>query len=192
MDDVADADYVVLGNWESQFFNDTWYDAQAYSKPTVMPKFVFETYERGILMDPGDYRTRGPGKPRRNRLRNTTPQPTTTTRRRRGRGKGGRAESVSSPSSGFSEGSPYWLRFFKDEERVWSLKYIGTLLKKDSKLTHQALAIYLSKQVSPPELVPHVYLTQKSRSVIKTHAQLMGQVLSLSQRCDRGPSRKGH
>ena len=65
MDDAKDADYVVLGNWESLFYDEVWYEAQEYSKPTVTPKFVFESYENGMLMDPKNYPTSGPKKVRK-------------------------------------------------------------------------------------------------------------------------------
>lgn len=154
MDDVVDADYVVLGSWENQFFDEMWHDAQEYSKPTVTPKFVFESYENGRIMDPNDYRTREPKKSRRNRPRSTMPRPTTT-QRRRGGGKGGRVEGVNPPSSGFSKEPPFWLGSFKNTERVSSLQHIGTLLKGNPELTYRALAIYLFKKVSLPGLVPH-------------------------------------
>ena len=151
MEDVEDADYVVLGGWEGMFFDETWYSAQDCSKPTVTPKFVFESYEKGSIMDPENYPTRGPEKPRRDGPRNVGPRPTTTARRRRVRGRGGKAGGANSPSSGSSEGPPKWLRFFKDAERTKSLQYIGAMLKKNSELPLDALAIHLNKKVCLPE-----------------------------------------
>lgn len=148
MDDAEDADYVVLGSWENQYFDETWYSAQDCSKPTVTSKFVFESYEKGTLMDPSDYTTRGPEKPRKDGPR---PRPATTARRRKGRGRRGGAEGANSPSSGPSEEPPKWLTFFKDAERTKSLQYIGAMLKKNSGLTCHALAIHLYNKVGLPE-----------------------------------------
>lgn len=150
MDDPEDADYVVLGRWEDLFFDETWYSAQDCAKPTVTPKFVFESYERGTIMDPGDYPTRGPEKPRKDGPRKARP----TNRRRRGRGRGGKAGGANSSSSGPPEGPPKWLRFFKDAERTRSLQYIGAMLKKNSELTLDALAIHLYNKVCLPEPPP--------------------------------------
>lgn len=154
MEDVEDADYVVLGSWENLFFDETWYSAQDCSKPTVTSKFVFESYEKGTLMNPDDYPTRGPEKPRKDGLKSVRPRPATTARRRRGRGRGGGAEGANSLPSGPSEEPPKWLTYFKDAERMKSLQYIGAMLKKNSELTCHALAIHLYNKVGLPEPIP--------------------------------------
>ena len=147
---MEDADYVILGQWEEHYFDEVWYSAQDYNKPTVTPAFVFDSYEKGTLMDPNNYPTRGPEKPRKDEPRRVRSRPTTGTRKRTGKGKGG-AEG----SSGPLEEPPKWLRFFKGAENVKSLQYIGAMFKKNAELTHDALAIHLHNKVSPFELSPH-------------------------------------
>ena len=147
---MEDADYVVLGQWEEHYFDEVWYSAQDYNKPTVTPTFVFDSYEKGTLMDPNNYPTRGPEKPRKDEPKRVRSRPATGTRKRRGKGK-----EVAEASSGLSEGPPKWLRFFKEAENVKSLQYIGAMFKKNAELTHDALAIHLHNKVSPFELNPH-------------------------------------
>ena len=146
---MEDADYVVLGQWEEHYFDEVWYSAQDYNKPTVTPTFVFDSYEKDTLMDPNNYPTRGPRKPRKDESKRVRSRPATGTRKRRGKGK-----EVAEVSSGLSEGPPKWLRFFKEAENVKSLQYIGAMFKKNAELTHDALAIHLHSKVSPVELSP--------------------------------------
>lgn len=145
-DDVEDADYVVLGQWEEHYFDEVWYSAQDYNKPTVTPAFVFDSYEKGTLMDPNNYTTRGPEKPRKDEPRRVRPRPTAGTRKRRSRG--GEAGSPLPTPSGES---PKWLRFFKEVEHAKSLQYIGAMFKKNAELTYDALAIHLHNKVGPFE-----------------------------------------
>ena len=147
---MEDADYVVLGQWEEHYFDEVWYSAQDYNKPTVTPAFVFDSYEEGTLKDSNNYPTRGPEKPRKDGPKRVRSRPGTGTRKRAAKGKGG-----VEGSSGPSEGPPKWLRFFKEAENVKSLQYIGAMFKKNSELTHDALAIHLHHKVGPFELGPH-------------------------------------
>ena len=150
-EDVEDADYVVLGQWEEHFFDEMWYGAQDCNKPTVTPAFVIDSYENGKLMDPNNYVTRGPEKARKDEPRRARPRPATGGRRRRGRGRGRGGSSVgtsrSSPLSTPSEEAPKWLRFFKEAEHAKSLQYIGAMFKKNAELTYDALAIHLHNKV---------------------------------------------
>ncbi|KAF9651858.1 hypothetical protein BDM02DRAFT_448771 [Thelephora ganbajun] len=149
-DDVEDADYVVLGQWEEHYFDEMWYSAQDYSKPTVTPAFVIDSYEKGKLMDPNDYPTRGPEKPRKDGPKRVRSRPAMSGRKRRGKGRGGAGAAsprLTSPS-GPSEESPKWLRFFKEAEHTKSLQYIGAMFKKNAELTHDALAIHLNNKMS--------------------------------------------
>jgi len=156
---VEDADYVVLGQWEEHYFDEMWYSAQDYTKPTVTPAFVIDSYEKGKLMDPNDYPTRGPEKPRRDEPKRVRSRPVTS-RKRRGRGRGGStaASPRATPPTGPSEESPKWLRFFKEAEHTKSLQYIGAMFKKNAELTHDALAIHLHNKVGLFELCPHASL----------------------------------
>jgi hypothetical protein len=138
---VEDADYIVLGQWEEHYFDEVWYSAQDHYKPTVTPAFVFDSYDKGTLMDPNNYPTRGPEKPRRGEPKRIRSRPATGTRKRKGKGKG------ADGSSGLSEEPPKWLRFFKEAENV--------KFKKNAELTHDALAIHLHNKVGPFELSPH-------------------------------------
>jgi hypothetical protein len=144
---VEDADYVVLGQWEEHYFDEMWYSAHDCNKPTVTPGFVIDSYEKGILMDPFNYPTRGPEKPRKDERRAVRSRPATGTRgRRKGRGRGG--ASVACPEPMPSGETPKWLRFFKETEHTKSLQYIGAMFKKNAELTHDALAIHLHNKVS--------------------------------------------
>ena len=156
---MEEADYVVLGQWEEHYFDEMWYSAQENSKSTVTPAFVIDSYEKGILLDPNDYPTRGPEKPRKGEPKKVRPRP--ATRRRRGRGRGGARGSSPRPTppSASSEESPRWLRFFKEAEHTKSLQYIGAMFKKNAELTHDALAIHLHNKVGPFELSSHAWST---------------------------------
>jgi hypothetical protein len=167
VDDVKDADYVVLSCRESQLFNVTWGEAQEYSKPTVTPKFIFESYEKGTLLDPRNYPVSGPEKPRRNGSKNVRPRPATTTQRRMSRERGGSAEGVSSPSGSLEELLD-WQEFFKYAEYMESRQYIRAMLKRNSQLTYEDLAIRLYKKVSLPEPVPHASLTLGANPYLPT------------------------
>ena len=147
---MEDADYVVLGQWEEHYFDEVWYSAQDYNKLTVTPAFVFDSYENGALMDPNNYPTRGPEKPRKDEPKRVRSRPATGTRKRNSKGKGGAGDS-SSPSGE----PPKWLRFFKEAENVKSLQYIGAMFKKNPELTHDALAIHLHNKVGTSEFGPH-------------------------------------
>ena len=154
---MEDADYVVLDQWEGNYFDEVWYCAQDYSKPTVTPGFVIDSYEKGKLMDPDDYPTRGPEKPRKGETKRVRSRPSTSGRKRRGRGRGG-AKAASprpTPQSTPSEEAPKWLRFFKEAEYVKSLQYIGAMFKKNAELTHDALAIHLHNKVGHFTLAHH-------------------------------------
>ena len=87
-------------------------------------------------MDPNNYLTRGPEKPRKDEPRRARPRPGTSGRR-------------SSPLSSPSGEPPKWLRFFKEVEHAKSLQYIGAMFKKNRELTYDALAIHLHNKVSP-------------------------------------------
>lgn len=150
---MEDADYVVLDRWEGNYFDEVWYCAQDNNKPTVTPGFVIDSYEKGKLMDPNDYPTLGPRKPRKGQPKKVKPRPSTSGRKRRGRGRGGAR--VVSPHEVLQytppDESPKWLRFFKEAEYAKSLQYIGAMFKKNAELTHDALAIHLNHKVSPFE-----------------------------------------
>lgn len=120
-----------------------WYSAQDCNKPTVTPAFVLDSYEKGELMDPNNYPTRGPEKVRKDGRKIVRSRPTTGSRGKRGKDRGG-----ASPRPLPSGETPKWLRFFKEAEHVKSLQYIGAMLKKNAELTHDALAIHLHNKVS--------------------------------------------
>ena len=172
-DDVEDADYVVLGQWEENYFDEMWYCAQDYSKPTVTPAFVIDSYEKGKLLDPNDYPTRGPEKPRKDEPKRVRTRPGASGRKRRSRGKGGAkaASPQPMPSSTPPEESPKWLRFYKEAERTKSLQYIGAMFKKNAELTHDALAIHLHNKASPfepnhhPQLVYTISILFRYRTI---------------------------
>ena len=144
---MEDADYVILNQWESCYFDDTWYCAQDNGKPIVTPAFVIESYEKGRLLDPNDYPTRGPEKQRKGEPRRVRSRPATRGRKRRGRGKGGAM--VASPTSQSAPPGepPKWLRFFKEAEHAKWFQYIGAMFRKNAELTHDALAIHLHNKV---------------------------------------------
>ena len=85
---MEDADYVVLGRWEKNMFDEMWYSAEDCNKPTVTPKFVFDSYEKGKLMNPNDYPMRGPEKPRKDVPKKVKSRPAVGGRKSRGRGRG--------------------------------------------------------------------------------------------------------
>lgn len=149
-DDVEDADYVVLGQWEEHYFDEMWYSARDSNKPTVTPAFVIDSYEKGRLMDPNGYPTRGPEKPRKDEPKKIRSRPATGSRKRKGRGRGG-ATFVSAPPTPSGE-APKWLRFYKEAEHTKSLQYIGAMFKKNAELTHDALAIHLHNKARRFEL----------------------------------------
>lgn len=88
-DDVDHANYVVLGQWEENYFDEMWHDAQDQNKPTVTPRFIFDSYENGRLMDPNDYPTRGPKKPWKGGPRRAESRSTMSGRKRKGKGREG-------------------------------------------------------------------------------------------------------
>lgn len=139
---MEDADYVVLGQWEEHYFDEMWYSAQDCNKPIVTPAFVIDSYEKGELMDPNNYPTRGPEKQRKGERKRVRSRPTTGVKKR-GRGRRG-----ASPQPTPSGETPKWLRFFKETEHTKSLQYIGAMFKKNAELTHDALAIHLHNKVS--------------------------------------------
>jgi len=153
---VEDADYVVLGQWEEHYFDEMWYSAQDYNKLTVTPAFVIDSYEKGTILDPNNYPTRGPEKPRKDEPKRVRSRPAASGRKRRGRGRGGAggASPRTTPPPGPSEGSPKWLRFFKEAEHTKSLQYIGAMFKKNAELTYDALAIHLHNKVGAFEFGP--------------------------------------
>lgn len=130
-----------------------WYSAQDYNKLTVTPAFVLDSYEKGTLMDPKNYPTRGPEKPRRDEPKRVRTRPAMGTRRRRGRGKGG-ARDASPRPSGPGEEPPKWLRFYKEAEHTKWSQYIGAMFKKNAELTYDALAIHLHNKVGSPKPCP--------------------------------------
>ena len=69
-------------------FDEMWYSAEDCNKPTVTPKFVFDSYEKGKLMNPNDYPTRGPEKPRKDVPKKVKSRPAVGGRKSRGRGRG--------------------------------------------------------------------------------------------------------
>lgn len=142
-DDVEEADYVVLGQGEEQYFDEIWYSAHDCNKPTVKPEFVIDSREKGRLLDPNDYPTKGPGKPRKDEQRKTRSRPTTADRKKKGRGRGG-----ATPQPAPSGETPKWLRFYKEAEKMKSFQYIGAMFKKNAELTHDALAIHLHNKMS--------------------------------------------
>ena len=151
---MDEADYVVLGQWEEHYFDEVWYSAQDYNKPTVTPAFVIDSYKRGTLQDPDNYPTRGPEKPRKDEPRRLKSRPSTGNRRRRGGGRGGAggASPLPKPSSVESGDPPKWLKHYKEAENTKSMQYIGAMFKKNAELTHDALAIHLHNKVGPFEL----------------------------------------
>lgn len=68
------ADYVVLDRWERDHHDEAWYEAQDSKKPTVTPEFLFDSYEKGMLMDPNDYPMVPAQKPRKGRPRGEVPK----------------------------------------------------------------------------------------------------------------------
>ena len=151
---MEDADYVVLGQWEENYFDEMWYCAQDYNKPTVTPGFVMDSYEKGKLLNPNDYPTRGPEKLRKDEPKRVRSRSTTNVRKRRGKARGGTKAASPRPTSSSAslEESPKWLRFFKEAEHTKSLQYIGAMFKKNAELTHDALAIHLHNKVGPSQL----------------------------------------
>ena len=151
---MEDADYVVLDRWEGNYFDEVWYCAQDNSKPTVTPGFVIDSYEKGKLMDPNDYPTLGPRKPRKGQPKKVRSRPLTSGRKRKGRGRGGARAASPQPIVQYTPtgDSPKWLRFFKEAEYTKSLQYIGAMFKKNAELTNDALAIHLNNKVGPFEL----------------------------------------
>lgn len=125
-----------------------WYCAQDNRKPAVTSGFVIDSYEKGRLLDPSDYQTREPVKLRRDAPKAVS-QPSTDGRKRKGRGRG--SAKAASPRPMTSEDSPRWLRFFKEAERKKSFQYIGAMLKRNSELTCDALAMHLHDKVVPFE-----------------------------------------
>ena len=79
---------MVLGRWERTFFDDMWYSAKDCNKPTVTPMFVLDSYEKGKLMDPTDYSTRGPQNLRKDGPKKAKSRPTVGGRKKRGRCRG--------------------------------------------------------------------------------------------------------
>lgn len=144
-EDAEDADYVVLGRWEEQFFDETWYKAQDYNKPVVTPAFVFDSYKNGRLMDPKDYLTRGPVKPRKGDLRRAGLRPATGGQRKMGKGKEGAG--FESPGPTPARGAPKWLQHCSEPERLELLQGVGAILRKNLELTYDALAIHLHEKV---------------------------------------------
>jgi hypothetical protein len=140
VDDVEDADYVVLGQWEEHYFDDVWYSARDSKKPIVTPAFVIDSYKNGSLMNPNDYPTSEPMKRRKGGPKVSKRRPAMGGRKRRGRGRGA------------AEEAPKWLQFFKETERVRSFQHIGALFKKNPELTHDVLAARLHIKVCRPEL----------------------------------------
>ena len=153
---MEDADYVVLGQWEENYFDEMWYCAQDHNKPTVMPAFVIDSYEKGRILDPNDYPTRGPEKPRKDEPKRVRTR-SASGRKRRGKGRGGAKAASPQPASSSvpPEESPKWLRFYKEAERTKSLQYIGAMFKKNAELTYDALSIHLHNKVAPFELIYH-------------------------------------
>ena len=123
-----------------------WYCAQDHSKSTVTPGFVIDSYERGELVDPNNYPTRGPEKPRKGEPKRVRSRPSTSGKKRRGKGRGGATQDT--PQSTPPVESPKWLRFFKEAEYTKSWQYIGAMFKKNAELTYDALAIHLHNKVS--------------------------------------------
>lgn len=153
---MEDADYVVLGQWEEYYFDEMWYSAQDCDKLTVTPAFVIDSFEKGRLMNPNDYPTRGPEKPRKGERKAVRSRPATGVKRRRGRGK--ESASFECPTT-LSGETPKWLRFFKEAEHIKSLQYIGAMFKKNADLTYDALAIHLHNKVCHFEFVVNALLT---------------------------------
>ena len=148
-----------------------WYNAQDYDKPTVTPAFVFDSYEKGKLVDPSDYQTRGPEKLRKDDRRKTRPRPVVGGKRKRGRGRRGASSAPPrpTPSSTTSVETPKWLRFFKEAENTKSLQYIGAMFKKNSELTYDALAIHLHNKVRAFDPIFGLLLTRKFLLQISNH-----------------------
>ena len=145
-DDVEDADYVVLDQWEKDFFDDMWHSARAYHKPTVTPEFVIDSSEEGRLKDPKNYPTIGP---RKSRARGVRSQSSTSDRKRRGRGGARVVTPRSAPHRKPPGGSPKLLSFFKETEYAESLRRIQVMFEKNKELTYDALAIHLHEKVGP-------------------------------------------
>jgi len=149
-----------------------WYCAQDNNKSTVTPGFVIDSYEKGKLMDPNDYPTLGPRKPRKGQPKNVRSRPSTSGRKRKGGGRGGAR--VASPQlvqpTPLGE-PPKWLRFFREGEYTKSLQYIGAMFKKNAELTHDALAIHLNNKVRPFELPRNASSIQKSRPLFHSDAE---------------------
>ena len=139
---MEEADYIILGLGEEQHFDETWYSAQDFNKPIVKPEFVIDSCQKGRLLDPNDYPTKGPKKLRKDNQRKARSQPATGEKKKRGRGKG-----VTGLQPAPSAETPKWLRSFKEAEEVKSFRYIGAMFKKNPELTHDALAIYLHNKV---------------------------------------------
>jgi hypothetical protein len=152
---VEDADYVVLGQWEEHYFDEMWYNAQDCNKPTVTPAFVIDSYERGTLMDPNDYTTRGPEKLRKDERKKGKSRPVAGSKKKKGRGTG-IASPGHAPFSTSPEEAPKWLRYFKEAEHAKWLQYIGAMFKKNAELTYDALAIHLHNKVRPFESSAYV------------------------------------
>ena len=150
---MEDADYIILDQWEGNYFDEMWYCAQDHDKPTVTPGFVIDSYERGELVDPNNYPTRGPEKPRKGEPKRVRSRPSTSGKKRRVRGRGGATQDT--PKSEPLAEPPKWLRFFKEAEYTKSLQYIGAMLKKNAELTHDALAIHLHNKVGLFEFIRH-------------------------------------
>ena len=124
------ADYVVLGRWESIFFDAAWCDAQEFDKPIVTPTFVTDSFKNQRLMDPVAYRS----SQQPSHLRPRIPPRTS----KRPRATRSRAPSMKSPK---------WLRSFKKAERTNPFLWIEALFKANPELTGVALAIRLHEEV---------------------------------------------
>ena len=106
-DDMEDADYVVLGQWEEHYFDEMWYSAQDCNKPIVTPSFVIDSYKNGRLMDPNNYPTRGPEKPRKGGQKIIRSRPAMGIRMKTNKGKGSPSVASLQPAP-FGE-TPKWL-----------------------------------------------------------------------------------
>ena len=156
---MEDADYVVLDQWERDYFDEMWYRAQDYNKPTVTPEFVIDSYGEGRLKDPSNYPTKRPMKPRKDEPRGVGSRSSIHARKQRGRG-GARVASVRSiPHPKLPGGSLKWSSSFKETEYAESLRCIGALFEQSEELTYDALAIHLHEKVGHFKFVHRILST---------------------------------
>ena len=103
---------------------------------------MIDSREKGRLLDPSDYPTKGPEKARKDGRRKARSRPMTGGRKKEGRGRGS-----ANPQPAPSGETPRCLEFYKEAEEMESFQYIGAMFKKNAEVTHDALAIHLHNKV---------------------------------------------